>query len=520
MNILSTSFSPSESTAKNISNTIFNAQFLQLNETKKMEEDLFQTLIQYNAVFYSLVSSYIPLYQTHPDVSNFMHNSFNDYIDAIKILLDRFMTELKIDNKTIIIYFIVFSILLFIITLIFYILIVLNFISATKSKINYMQVFYGIDSNSIKKLMNDCEKLAKKLKKNKGIIDEEDSDEELEDKKSFFQNKGKIDNSSRDSLLNNNIDNKKNNGIISSSDKIYIIFLLICLIGQYILYPYNFYLLNNINNKSLGHYTFFYSLNDFHSSIINLFNVYREYLFDDKVKIHNLYSFDYLTQLEIMSYNTIPENLNYLNYFWSKYIEMNDDLIALSNNDLCSYYETDYFDKKEDCLNDYKYIIKYDYNTIFINFVQNIRYVKHIAKYRFETENIVGKLSSNDDTIEKTIEKLENNGQNYTFRLDVFNDNILHSDFNKIFLNVIIPYFDQLRIVIFKNVSIDEEGYIFITIFCIYIPIIAFIYFIYLFPMIRYLNNSIYKTKKILLIIPIKILTSQVNIKSLFNSNK
>jgi hypothetical protein len=199
---------------------------------------------------------------------------------------------------------------------------------------------------------------------------------------------------------------------------------------------------------------------------------------------------------------------------------MNDDLIALSNNDLCSYYETDYFDKKEDCLNDYKYIIKYDYNTIFINFVQNIRYVKHIAKYRFETENIVGKLSSNDDTIEKTIEKLENNGQNYTFRLDVFNDNILHSDFNKIFLNVIIPYFDQLRIVIFKNVSIDEEGYIFITIFCIYIPIIAFIYFIYLFPMIRYLNNSIYKTKKILLIIPIKILTSQVNIKSLFNINQ
>ena len=71
---------------------------------------------------------------------------------------------------------------------------------------------------------------------------------------------------------------------------------------------------------------------------------------------------------------------------------MNDDLMALAIDDLCSYYQTDYFDKKEDCLNKYSYIINYDYNTIFINFVQNIRYLKNIASYRFENDNIVGNL--------------------------------------------------------------------------------------------------------------------------------
>ena len=129
----------------------------------------------------------------------------------------------------------------------------------------------------------------------------------------------------------------------------------------------------------------------------------------------------------------------------------------------------------------------------------------------------MGNLSIEDDTIQQKIEEFEIDGRNYTFRLDLFNDDILHSDLNKLFFNVITPYFDKLRIVIFKYVSIDEEGFTFITLFCVYLLVIALIYYVYLFSMIKYLNHSIYKTKKILLIIPIKILTSQVNVKQLLN---
>ena len=303
------------------------------------------------------------------------------------------------------------------------------------------------------------------------------------------------------------------------NNKVYIILFLIIIIAQYSYYPISLYIVYNTNKISFDYYTFFYNLNAFHSNVVNLFNVYREYLFDNKTMVHKENPFDYLVQLELISYNTIPDHINYLNYFWSKHIKMNDDLIALSTDDLCTYYQTDYFNKKEECLNKYKLIINYDYNTIFINFVQNIRNIKNIAKYRFENENIVGSLSSEDDTIQQRINELEESGQNYTFRLDLFNDRILHSDINKIFLNVVIPYFDKLRIVVLKNVSIGEEDEMFIVIFLTYASLITLLYFAYLLPMIRYLNNSIYKTKKILLIIPIKILTSQVNIKSLLNLN-
>ena len=191
---------------------------------------------------------------------------------------------------------------------------------------------------------------------------------------------------------------------------------------------------------------------------------------------------------------------------------MNDELIALVSKDLCSYYQTDYFDNKEECINKYSYIINYDYNTFSIDFVQNIRYIKHIAKKIIETENIIGNLTNEKNDIE---ELLKESDKEYIPRIDLFNNNVLHSDLNIMYINIIIPYFDEIRNVMFKNITFDGRNSIFIILFCIYIPLIALIYFAYLFPMIRYLDNFIYKTKKILLIIPIKILTTQINIKSL-----
>ena len=247
--------------------------------------------------------------------------------------------------------------------------------------------------------MFDYEKVMNELKKNEGIIYEGDSDEEFEDKKSFLQKKN-IDNISRDSQLNNNIDRKENNNNMTLNNKVYIIVFLIITIAQYTYFPFSFYTIYNTNKTSFDYYTFFYNLNAFHSNVVNLFNVYREYLFDNRTIVHKEKPFDYLVELEVLSYNTIPNHINYLNYFWAKNIKMNDDLMALVTDDLCAYYQTDYFNNKEECLNKYELVINYDYNTIFINFVQNIRYVKYIAKYRFEKENIVGKLSSEDDTIE------------------------------------------------------------------------------------------------------------------------
>ena len=138
-----------------------------------------------------------------------------------------------------------------------------------------------------------------------------------------------------------------------------------------------------------------------------------------------------------------------------------------------------------------------------------------MQKKKIETENIIGNLTNEKNNIEELLKESDESDKEYIPRIELFNDNVLHSDLNIMYINIIIPYFDEIRKVMFKNITFDGRNSIFIILFCIYIPLIALIYFAYLFPMIRYLDNFIYKTKKILLIIPIKILTTQINIKSL-----
>ena len=528
MKILSTSFSLSKSITKNISNTnvtldnlskllsntLFNSQLFLSNTIGNIGGDPLTTLMQYNSAFFSLTSDHARITQTHPDVINFMQNSFNNYTKAMDLLLDKFNTELIIENKSILILFIVCSIILFIVMAIFYFLIIVSLISAVKSRINYMEVFNGINSNTLKNLIFDCENLMNRLKKTQCIIDEGESDEESENKRNIIPNNNKNDNASRN-LLNNNIGYKKNNPTMSKNIKLFIIFFLIILIGEYTYYPFNFYQLYNLSNQSFAIYEFFYSVIDFHSTVLNLFNAYREYLLDNRTIINEMDVFDYLVNLEHISYNTIPDHVNYLNYYVLNNIKMNDEMIELVSKDLCSYYLTDIFNNKEECFNNYSYILKYDFNTFAINFLQNIRYLKNIAKYRLETENLVGDLGMDEHNIQETINELEISGKNYSFRLDLFNNEILHSDINKIFINILLPYFDQARMALFNNVSIDGKDYQYIVYICLFLIIITFLYFAYLFPMIRHLNNSIYRTKKILLIIPTKILASQTNIKTL-----
>ena len=313
MEILSSSFSLSKSITKNISNTLFNSKLLP-NTIGNIKGDPLTTLMQYNSAFFSLTSGHTRINQADPDVFNFMQNSFNDYAEAMDLLLDKFHAELIMENKTILIFFIVCSIVLFIVMVIFYFLIVMSLISAVKSRINYMEVFYGINSNTIKNLIFDCENLMNKLKKTQFIIDEGESDEESENKRNIIHNNNKNDNVSRNSL-NNNIGYKKNNPTMSKNIKLFIIFFLILLIIEYTYYPFNFYQIYNLSNQSFVIYEFFYSVIDFHSTVLNLFNSYREYLLDNRTIINEMYAFDYLVKLEHISYNTIPDHVNYLNYF-------------------------------------------------------------------------------------------------------------------------------------------------------------------------------------------------------------
>ena len=388
----------------------------------------------------------------------------------------------------------------------------LSYISSAKRRVNYIQVFYEISIDSIKTLMSNCELLMEKLKKNSGKKEEE-LDENVEENKSIKKNQ-QMGNSLRNAPMINNRENK-NNTSLSRSSKVFIFFYLLFMAMLYFFFVNNFITLYNISNKSIIYSDFFVNLNEFHSNIIDFFNAYREFLFNNQSIIQGMKSFDFLVISETKTYNSITDDQKFIGDFLSKYLDFDETIINLVSKDICSFTMTDYFESHEQCMKKFGYLQKYDFTIFFTYFVQNIRNLKNIVKYWHKTKNIYGNLTLYNVESWKS-NKPDENGY---FRLKLFNEEIIHSEVNLMFISIILPYIDECRKEILKRLNLEKFGSCFFVYFSLFIVCVILLYFSYLLPRIRYLTNFIYKTKNMLSLIPMTILASQSNIKSLLKLN-
>ena len=520
--MLSSDYSLSSNFEKNFSKSIFDSKYQSAFGIGNIKGDALTILMQYNSIVYNIASSFTPVYQNSPEIFNFMKNSFNDFGNAMEYLRERYDTELYIQKTNILILVIISSICVFIILFFFTYLIAISFISAAKRRISYMNVFYGISTNSMKNIMSNCEKLINKLKKHEQKNKEEDIlTEESEEEKNITQKK--IENEK--TLRNTNLINKhekKNKIILSLTSRLFFIFYILFMIVMYFFFPYNGLLIFNLCKKTIIYSDFLRRLYNYNSIPISIFNAYREFLFDDKTIIENFNVYDYLKKRENQSYESMAEDFNTIIGFIAVNIPWDEGLLNLFSKDLCSYFITDYFNSTEQCKEKYKNVISYDFSIIVAKFLQNLRHVKNIVKYKLETELIYGDLTSYEVDKWKTWndsyigEEMEIN-KSKSFKLDLFNNDTLHFNMNLMFINIFMPYLHENRLQVIKRTNINEEGNYFIKIFIIFMIVLILVYLVYLLPMIRYLNNFIYKTKNMLLIIPMVILTSQNNIKSLLN---
>jgi len=273
--------------------------------------------------------------------------------------------------------------------------------------------------------------------------------------------------------------------------------------------------LYNISNKSINYSDFFSLLNGFDSNVITIFNAYREFLFNNGSKIQDMLTFDFLVSLEFKTYISIAEENKKIDEYIDQYLGFDDAIVNLTSKDLCSFTMTDYFETHEQCLKNYKNILDYGFTIFMTSFIQTIRNLKNIAKYWLETKNIYGNLTIYNIESWKSSKPNENG----IFRLELFNDKNLHSEINLMFINIILPYLDESRKEIIKRITIEKFSSFFYIYFSLFIVYILILYFFYLIPKIRYLTNFIYKTKKMLSLIPTSILAAQSNIKSLLKLN-
>ena len=88
--------------------------------------------------------------------------------------------------------------------------------------------------------------------------------------------------------------------------------------------------------------------------------------------------------------------------------------------------------------------------------------------------------------------------------------------------NIIIPYLDNLKRLTINSLNkyLNEEYQKYIIIIIIYICIITISFFLIWVPFVNTLNKNIYRTKNMLSIIPIEVLSSISNIDILLDMKK
>ena len=138
--------------------------------------------------------------------------------------------------------------------------------------------------------------------------------------------------------------------------------------------------------------------------------------------------------------------------------------------------------------------------------------LNYLIKYKDLNENIVGNLNNNNITNlieEYQNEKKKNN--NTEFRLNLFNNETIHSKLNLVFINQILPNLKISRNSVFKYLPLVGKEHFFIELSIIYFIILSFTFVVSFILINKILNVQINNAKNMLSIIPISVLTSQKN---------
>ena len=515
--VFSSSLSLSDNAIKNISETIINLKMLSYPK-KDVKFDIYTSLMQYNSAFYNLASTAPNIKQNLTDLYNYIYNSLNGYKTAINILIDLYENELELYGYNINIVSIITFALLIICCFMADFVILKTSKSAIETRGKYVTVFYGINENILNMLIFNCENLMKRLKSSEEqrYHEEETFYESINDKMTFKKNQ-----SSKQLLQNTNLsydDNKIENRDCTYSI-LFISFFLMFTIISYANFVFNSEYILNLSRRTIAISKIWFKLQNYHLELINMFNAYREFLFDNQTFINELIILDYLFLTEKKELTSIVEDKKYIEANYAKLINNKTITRSTYNTDLCVFYINDFFDSSDMCAEVIGLISKYDIYHLGFYFLEEIKIKKNIVRYKLKYENIVGNLTEYkylDYLEDENIPKKDKNNNN-VFRLDLFNDDEIHFRLNMIFFSVILPFIQENRKRDFNYFSIDKVDKLLIIVNIILISILSFLFFFHFLPLINFINNIIYKTKNMLSIIPLSILSTHNGVKELLN---
>ena len=401
------------------------------------------------------------------------------------------------------------------------------FMIVQKRKDSYLEVFFEINENVIISSLNIVEDFIQKQMNNKkdDLISKEEEEENINE---------------NNHLLNphNNLENPPTHQqkVYTKTLLINIVFFsmqILCVIYILIVILIFFNFLNNLKK-----YTIIYT-NETHLevNILRLYNLCREFLFDKDAFVNNT-KIDEIIDLVFYNYTfnhikLFNELINYQDQYGKDYTEFR---YKLYKTDICNYttfFEEFYNNSDVNCYSILNGGAKYGLETLMSNFVEQLREIKNNMKnYHviWEEKNFKYNLSlygldnysllNSDLTEEELIEYDKYHPLNILNSTELKEMEMINEYYFIPIFNLIM---DQLDDAIVKN--FDKRKLITVSMSIIYI---SFFVIIYLFVWQRYvesLNMVIYKTKKMLAIIPKDILAGLTTIQKLLdikntNNNK
>ena len=492
------------------------------NKIKNVTSTLLVSIIQVFSALSNLLTKSDYISVDDPNLYNFLHNCFNNIGTAIKLQLELFASELEVREKNIFYQILIISFAYLIVHILIYFIIFTRYYSIVKKKASYISVFYGIGLSLIKSSIKKCELFINKINnQNEENMKMKDMDEETS---SFISS---INFNLNNTLLGNNF--KMNNKRIKPLKKnqqlgddkrskkfklLFICFLIISLI--YLCTVFFSFLL--VTNKYINSATYIYHMQNYHSNVIELFNCYREFLFDENTKIYGKNVYEYLIEKEKEIYSTNNDDAKNLIHS-SKYItEINYDFF---DKGFCELYVC-YFKSKEECIiymGGENGILSLGFEYLINSFIEEIRNAREFMKLLLDKQVLVGNLSEVINLYDDEITYGLDLNDTLMFRMKVFNMEQTHTRLNIIFVNIILQYIIQEKNITFIAIekSVTNVHIKYVLVLIIYIIVFLIIFLFYWIPLIKTLNIEIYKTKKMLSIIPLQILASHPNIKVLLN---
>ena len=440
--------------------------------------------------FYYMVANIDNLEFNSTEVLNFMYNALNNGGIAFKEIINIYIDEIKHKKKT-------HTKLTYIIIVVYFVLLALMF---APIKINYRHIlykrdcyistFYQINLNFIRTSILKCEKFLNQLNPNELIINKDEKKEAMDNTASVSNFE---DNVLSNEQLKKNVESnlrkiRKGNVKSKGNKRLMIIFLLSLLA----IFLYLFILLIEFNNY-LSNFEimalYMYHMLHYHNNVINIYNSFNEYLFYEDSMMYNTLALDFLEQTINETYDTIAEDLNYIGTYSRKIPGLYDVYSKVQKEQLCKEIVCENYIETVTSLGYYSFV------AFFMTEIKvKINYVRILTQSR-------ASIMWGDDTIRRAL-ILYNN---IHYDVDVmFNDVVLHYIKEEITLTA-------LRI--FENFNSRNNFYI--AIYTVFFVLIIFLYIIYWAPYIIDTQDQIHKTKEALNIIPVEILESQTNIKSL-----